>query len=258
MIRSDKHVQVHGKAYPTRRELMVARELGDQAVVASLCPKQLTAPDGDDYGYRPAVRAITNRLEDELTASCLPRALDSRRRATDPCRASSSRRCPSRAETTRARSSASASRAPSCSRSSAIARRRRKGRPRGCSPSARSRRCGGRGESCRDEDQKQGFCYARERPGAPLRAVAPLHEAHHATSSAPASASSASSSREAPESPTRLDGCQLSWHTFATNRRRMRRDASGTSPAHRSPGAVWHSLMFGEISSKLRPPPAHR
>ena len=67
--------QVKGKAYPTRRELMVARELGNHAIVASLCPKQLSAPDGDDYGYRPAVRAITDRLEGSLVASCVPRAL---------------------------------------------------------------------------------------------------------------------------------------------------------------------------------------
>src|SRR5690606_27637925 len=54
---SDRRFQTKGKAYPTRRQLMVAKELGEQGVVASLCPKQLTAPDADDYGYRPAVRA---------------------------------------------------------------------------------------------------------------------------------------------------------------------------------------------------------
>lgn len=68
-------VQVKGKAYPTRRELLVAKELGDHAIVASLCPKQLNAPKEDNYGYKPAVRAITDRLEASLTASCLPRAL---------------------------------------------------------------------------------------------------------------------------------------------------------------------------------------
>ena len=72
----DRRVQVKGKAYPTRRELVVAKELGDHAIVASLCPKQLTTPDRDDYGYRPAVRAISARLEDRLEASCLPRPLE--------------------------------------------------------------------------------------------------------------------------------------------------------------------------------------
>lgn len=72
----DRNLQVRGKAYPTRRELMLAKELGDHAVVSSLCPKQLTKPDADDYGYRPAVRAITERLGRSLFGSCLPRALE--------------------------------------------------------------------------------------------------------------------------------------------------------------------------------------
>jgi hypothetical protein len=72
----DRNVQVKGKAYPTRRQLMVAKELDAQGIVASLCPRQLTAPDADDYGYRPAVRAITSRLERSLVGSCLPRALE--------------------------------------------------------------------------------------------------------------------------------------------------------------------------------------
>lgn len=73
---SNKNVQIKGKAYPTRRELMVAKELGDHGIVASLCPKQLTQPSADDYGYKPAVRAITARLEQSLVATCLPRPLE--------------------------------------------------------------------------------------------------------------------------------------------------------------------------------------
>lgn len=72
----DKKLQIKGKAFPSTRELRVAKELGDHAIVASLCPKQLNAPSEDDYGYRPAVRAITSRLERSLVASCLPRPLD--------------------------------------------------------------------------------------------------------------------------------------------------------------------------------------
>ncbi len=72
----DRSIQIKGKAYPTRRPLMVAKDLDKQGIVASLCPKQLTAPDADDYGYRPAVRAITSRLEQSLVGSCLPRALE--------------------------------------------------------------------------------------------------------------------------------------------------------------------------------------
>ncbi len=72
----DPNVQVKGKAYPTVRELWVARELGDHAIVASLCPKQLTRPADDDYGYRPAARAIVDRLADGLVSQCLPRGLE--------------------------------------------------------------------------------------------------------------------------------------------------------------------------------------
>jgi len=72
----DRSVQIRGKAYPTRRQLMVAKELDQQGIVASLCPKQLTDPAADDYGYRPAVRSITSRLERALVGSCLPRALE--------------------------------------------------------------------------------------------------------------------------------------------------------------------------------------
>jgi hypothetical protein len=72
----DPTVQVKGKAYPTRRQLMLARDLDRQGIATSLCPKQLTDPSADDYGYRPAMRAITSRLERSLVGSCVPRALE--------------------------------------------------------------------------------------------------------------------------------------------------------------------------------------
>ncbi len=71
----DRRVQIRGKAYPSRRPLLLAKNMGEQGIVASLCPKQLTRPEADDYGYRPAVRAITSRLERSLVGSCLPRAI---------------------------------------------------------------------------------------------------------------------------------------------------------------------------------------
>jgi hypothetical protein len=74
----DRSVQIRGKAYPTRRELMVVKELETQGIAASLCPEQLTMPDADDYGYRPAMRSITDRLERQLVGSCVPRALERR------------------------------------------------------------------------------------------------------------------------------------------------------------------------------------
>ncbi len=57
--------QVRGKAYPPVRELEVARKLGDQAIVASLCPihTKPDAPDDPLYGYRPAMKTIIDRLK---------------------------------------------------------------------------------------------------------------------------------------------------------------------------------------------------
>jgi len=68
-------VQVRAKAYPTIREFMVARALGEQGVIASLCAN-LNVPRADDrYGYNPAVISIVDRLKNALTTQCLPRAL---------------------------------------------------------------------------------------------------------------------------------------------------------------------------------------
>lgn len=67
--------QVKAKAYPTIRELEVVRALGDQGIAASLCPIQLRDPDAADYGYKPAVAQIIERLKNALNHSCLPRSL---------------------------------------------------------------------------------------------------------------------------------------------------------------------------------------
>lgn len=67
--------QVRGKAYPTVRELRVAKGLGDQGVVGSLCARNVSDKTAADYGYRPAVNAIVDRLGKILTAQCLPRPL---------------------------------------------------------------------------------------------------------------------------------------------------------------------------------------
>jgi hypothetical protein len=62
---SNPQIQVRGKAYPPVRELVVARGLGDQAIVASLCPIHAVATSADDplYGYRPAMKTIIDRLK---------------------------------------------------------------------------------------------------------------------------------------------------------------------------------------------------
>jgi len=72
--------QTSAKAYPGARELQVLKDLGDNAIVASICPK-VTVPKGDaasdpNYGYNPAVGAIIDRLKDALKGKCLPRAIE--------------------------------------------------------------------------------------------------------------------------------------------------------------------------------------
>jgi hypothetical protein len=68
-------LQVRAKAYPGTRHLEILRGLGDQGIVASVCPKQLGMVEQNDYGYRPAVAAIINRLKTKLGGQCLPRQL---------------------------------------------------------------------------------------------------------------------------------------------------------------------------------------
>lgn len=67
--------QVKAKAYPTIREFQVVRALGDQGIISSLCPIQLTDPTQPTYGYRPAVASIIDRLKNALTTQCLPQKL---------------------------------------------------------------------------------------------------------------------------------------------------------------------------------------
>jgi hypothetical protein len=74
-------IQTSAKAYPGTRELSVLQALGDNAIVASICPKVIEPvdprnPAGDaNYGYNPAVSAIVERLKTQLAGKCLPRTL---------------------------------------------------------------------------------------------------------------------------------------------------------------------------------------
>jgi hypothetical protein len=56
-------MQIAGKAYPGIKHLAIARGVGDQGIVASICPKQVTDSTQADYGYRPAAKAIIDRLK---------------------------------------------------------------------------------------------------------------------------------------------------------------------------------------------------
>ncbi|WP_231864560.1 hypothetical protein [Sorangium cellulosum] len=67
--------QIKAKAYPGLRELQLIRELGPQGIVGSVCPRQLENSGAADYGYRPAIGAIIDRLKTVLGGQCLPRTL---------------------------------------------------------------------------------------------------------------------------------------------------------------------------------------
>ncbi len=69
------NVQHRAKAYPGRRQLSVLQDLGDQGIVGSICPAQLSEPNTRDFGYSPAIGAIIERLKQELGGPCLSRSL---------------------------------------------------------------------------------------------------------------------------------------------------------------------------------------
>ncbi|MGH7434208.1 MAG: hypothetical protein ACRENE_00870 [Polyangiaceae bacterium] len=57
-------LQVGAKAYPTIRELLLAKLLGTQGIVASICPEhvQESSPGDPLWGYRPAIGTLIGRL----------------------------------------------------------------------------------------------------------------------------------------------------------------------------------------------------
>ncbi len=80
--------QYYAKAYPGLRELEVLRDFGNNAIVASICAKNLSPLGKDtaqDYGYRPAIDAIVDRLKDVLSGRCLPRVLEKDATGKYPC-----------------------------------------------------------------------------------------------------------------------------------------------------------------------------
>ncbi|HEY1957650.1 MAG TPA: hypothetical protein VGH28_18650 [Polyangiaceae bacterium] len=83
---ANRSSQIKGKAYPTIRELRVAKELGTQAVVASLCAK-VTSGDTSDpsFGYNPAMNAIVDRLASAMSGRCFPQALKQNADGTVNC-----------------------------------------------------------------------------------------------------------------------------------------------------------------------------
>ncbi|MCA9640712.1 MAG: hypothetical protein KC492_08440, partial [Myxococcales bacterium] len=68
--------QTYGRAFPTRRELEVLAQIEDAAVLASICPKEVTDEDSPSFGYSPAAEAIGDRVSGLLNGKCLRRELE--------------------------------------------------------------------------------------------------------------------------------------------------------------------------------------
>ena len=58
--------QYRAKAYPAIRQLAVLKGIGDNAIVSSICARNVTDPTRQDFGYRPALGAILDRLRGGL------------------------------------------------------------------------------------------------------------------------------------------------------------------------------------------------
>jgi len=69
------NTQVAAKAYPGTRHLQVLRDFGDQSIVASICARNVNDTNAQDFGYRPAVDAIVDRLKEALSNRCVGRQL---------------------------------------------------------------------------------------------------------------------------------------------------------------------------------------
>jgi hypothetical protein len=70
--------QYWSKAYPGTRQLQVLRDYGANSIVASICARNVDVATSDtrpDFGYRPAIAAIVDRLKGQLGNRCLPRSL---------------------------------------------------------------------------------------------------------------------------------------------------------------------------------------
>jgi hypothetical protein len=68
-------LQVRAKAYPGLKDLAILQGMQGQGIVASICPQQVSDSTQPNFGYRPAVGAIIERLKKALGGQCLPRTL---------------------------------------------------------------------------------------------------------------------------------------------------------------------------------------
>jgi hypothetical protein len=67
--------QYWAKAYPGTRFIEVMNRFQSGSIIASICTPNVDRPAEDDFGYRPAVNAIIDRLKSQLTGKCTPRKL---------------------------------------------------------------------------------------------------------------------------------------------------------------------------------------
>jgi len=82
---TNRTLQTKAKAFPGLRGLEVLRGVGPQGVVASVCPAQIDDQAGRDFGYRPAIGAIIDRLKLALGGQCLSRTLTPDPEGRVPC-----------------------------------------------------------------------------------------------------------------------------------------------------------------------------
>ena len=71
----DKQSQKYAKAYPGIRQLQLLKAVGSQGIVASICPEQQGQQALPNFGYRPAMGAISKRLQSAVDGGCFPYAL---------------------------------------------------------------------------------------------------------------------------------------------------------------------------------------
>ena len=73
------NIQRRAKAFPGSRHLEVLKGFGENSIVASICARNVDQVARRDFGYRPAMNAIVDRLKGAIVDRCLPREL-----AVDP------------------------------------------------------------------------------------------------------------------------------------------------------------------------------
>jgi hypothetical protein len=83
--------QVGAKTYPTQRELLLAKLMGQQGFISSLCPIHVQPAAGETdvtdplFGYNPAVNGLVDRLKVSLNNQCLPQQLTADTSGNVPC-----------------------------------------------------------------------------------------------------------------------------------------------------------------------------